>query len=78
MQHKYLGFIARSLYMFRVLLRTHHQGTIKCSLLPLVQHMFRCVVTVVVKIRQNVSMIGRLVTSLWLSEVTSPPIMDTF
>jgi hypothetical protein len=59
MQHQYLGFIARPLYMFRVLPATIIRSTINCSLLPLVQHMLRNVVSVVDKIRKNVSMIGR-------------------
>jgi hypothetical protein len=65
MQYKYLDFTARPLYMFRVLSAPIIRSTITCSLLPLVQHMFRYVVGVIGKIRWSMSMIGRLVTSLW-------------
>jgi hypothetical protein len=60
----YLDFIARSLYMFRALSAPIIRSTINCSLLPLVQHTFRYVVSVVGKIRLKVSMIGRLVITL--------------
>jgi hypothetical protein len=50
MQNNYLGFIARPLYMFRVLSTPLSEVTINCSILPLVQHTFRYVVGVFVKI----------------------------
>jgi hypothetical protein len=49
--------------MFRALSAPIIRSTINCSLLPLVQHMFRDV-SVVGKIRLKVSMIGRLVITL--------------
>jgi hypothetical protein len=51
MKHYYLGFIARPLYMFRILSVPIIRSTINCSLLPLVQHIFWYVVSVVRKMR---------------------------